>query len=237
MTLEKDRISEELSEFIYLAKPLKEEDYEGNGSRRVERHAKEESSDVAGGERRRRWRRKTEWHRRRWRRKTAMEDSSDVAASLDAWIAACLFPVHPIPMFASPGLPSPAYYEEFFFGPLLSVGPVHVHRLHTLGNAPENVFEKQKTENGKPTKRSFLICVQVWKTKGFHFPRKFWKTESTKRKTENFSKTKRALINLKNSFNSLSERVSPCATNPSTIYLATKIEAISTVLVVDQEGA
>ncbi|KAL4554547.1 hypothetical protein LXL04_039379 [Taraxacum kok-saghyz] len=40
-------------------------------------------------------------------------------------------------------------------------------------------YKKQNT--GKPIKMSFLICIQVWKTKSFQFSRNLLKTEATKR--------------------------------------------------------
>ncbi|KAL4568120.1 hypothetical protein LXL04_020570 [Taraxacum kok-saghyz] len=43
----------------------------------------------------------------------------------------------------------------------------------------QNEIRKQNT--GKPIKSSFLICIQVWKTKSFQFSRKLLKTESIKR--------------------------------------------------------
>ena len=91
---------------------------------------------------------------------------------------------------------------------LVETGGVFIFHFQKL----ENVFEnrKQKTENKKPSKMSFLICIQVWKTKNFHFPRKLWKTDVTKRvfyfsiflrklilKNGKFSITKRS-INIQN---------------------------------------
>ncbi|KAL4570621.1 hypothetical protein LXL04_026279 [Taraxacum kok-saghyz] len=77
--------------------------------------------------------------------------------------------------------------DDFGFS---SFGRVSIHqvgRLNRTGTQHGDQYKmwlknrKQKTENRKPTKMSFLICIQVWKTKGFHFPRKLWKTEATKR--------------------------------------------------------